>query len=237
MRPQAHKKAAIPYILSLPSTAGIATHTINSIFAAWAVLLSEYQGSPNVILWTDFFPREQRQDGKTPHDLQVDRDLTVGTFLESIEGKFETTKLCTSLHSTTPDTEPLRPKCRFSITTSLEPENSAPGDLATLGECAVEMYHEISSDNGWVSILSMSDKLDELQVERFGQQFEHTLNQVRSLTCLNSKLQDLETVSTTDRADLIRWNGDLPENVYECVHELIQVVVSFQSCLDMEIRS
>ena len=85
---------------------------------------------------------------------------------------------------------------------------------------AVMVMCQLGSDNSIALEISFDSKvIDSAQMERIAAQFEHVIDQVCKST--NRNVEDVETVSAQDLAELWKWNANVPTPISVCLHELI----------------
>ncbi|KAK8115446.1 hypothetical protein PG984_011948 [Apiospora sp. TS-2023a] len=65
-----------------------------------------------------------------------------------------------------------------------------------------------------------SNVIDAVQMGRMAAQFEHVIRQLCA-TNAPRKIEDIETISSQDLAELWEWNATVPETISKCVHDLI----------------
>ncbi|KAK7991221.1 Nonribosomal peptide synthetase 13 [Apiospora saccharicola] len=65
-----------------------------------------------------------------------------------------------------------------------------------------------------------SHVVDSVQMGRMAAQFEHVIRQLCAAKAPR-KIEDVETVSAQDLAELWEWNATVPETISACVHDLI----------------
>lgn len=65
-----------------------------------------------------------------------------------------------------------------------------------------------------------SHVIDAAQMGRMAAQFEHVIRQLCASD--NQKVEDVETISSQDLAELWKWNATVPPTISACVHDLIR---------------
>ncbi|KAK8085892.1 hypothetical protein PG997_007163 [Apiospora hydei] len=85
---------------------------------------------------------------------------------------------------------------------------------------AVMVMCQLTTSSGIELEISFdSNVIDAVQMERIAAQFEHVIRQI--CTSDTQKVEDIETVSTHDLAQLWNWNSIVPVTISACVHDLI----------------
>lgn len=99
-----------------------------------------------------------------------------------------------------------------------EAENSWKGRLDS---CAMVVESYVHANRTNLCIRFDSSVVEELQVTRMVNQFEHILHQLLSLDIREQKIRALAVASPCDVRDIWTWNAMVPEPVKACVHHWI----------------
>ena len=97
---------------------------------------------------------------------------------------------------------------------------SATRDLDDSNPNAIMIMCQLTNMNGLQLEFSFDSRVvDAAQMERIASQFEHVLRQV----CVGTTqpVDQVQTLSGTDLAELWKWNSSVPPAIPECVHGLI----------------
>ncbi|KAI1880214.1 hypothetical protein JX265_001835 [Neoarthrinium moseri] len=86
---------------------------------------------------------------------------------------------------------------------------------------ALTLYCYLEADGVHIHAVFDSAVLRKDRVARILGQFEHMLLQLCDATNLTAKVSDLEVASAQDMTDIWRWNGQVPQTLDTCVHDMI----------------
>ncbi|KAJ6089555.1 hypothetical protein N7467_004771 [Penicillium canescens] len=240
--------ASIWHRMSFPrakSAAGSEQITLSThVRLAWAVLVSQYTDSPDVIFGVTVAGR-----GAPVRSIETMTGPTIATVPLRVRldwertGEHHLTRMQVQAIQIIPHEQlglqritQLGPdeaaSCQFQSLLVIQPEEEdgelpeifdrcdhKPQQALAFGSYAITLICQLSSDSITVEASYDPVVISEDQIQRMLYQLEHTLRQVHHAP--HVPLKDVETISSVDLADLHRWNGTLPPQIDRCAHELI----------------
>ncbi|KAL3421182.1 hypothetical protein PVAG01_07627 [Phlyctema vagabunda] len=218
--------------------------TSNLVRAAWALTLSLYTGSHDVVFGETLSGRNVSVKGihsligptitTVPIRVKIDRGTFSSQYLQQIQDKsiemmaFEHAGLRRIMQLS----ESARTACAFQTSIIVQAATEATG-LERLGcrryndmldsyqPYALNVEFELHASGGTV-ITSFDDQvIDRLQVQRTIAQFCQILQKL-SLEEAAVTVGDLATITPEDLTEIRQWNQTPPAPLHECVHEAFQ---------------
>lgn len=109
---------------------------------------------------------------------------------------------------------------------SLGDENIAnPDDInAAFSNYVLQLCCDLGKDDLTVSLVADTKVINEIQLQRIQQQFEHVIR-LLCKTKSDVKLGHISMTCPQDRQEIWRWNASVPEIAAACVHDLIGEIV------------
>lgn len=231
-------------IREVPFTAPSQTSTTTAsiIRAAWALLISNYTNSDDVVFGETFsgrsvpIPGIEGMIGNTittlPVRIRVNKNNSIKTFLHQVHdqissmiqyeqiGLQELKKLSSDTHTA----------CDFQHIIIIQPDDSWGHELTKLGIKPVNMEIEnfysyaltmefTILENGIRLKAAFDNKIiDDLQMNRILNQFEKVLGYLQD-GISSATLDSAFSITAEDRVEIDEWHKPLPKPVKECVHE------------------
>lgn len=226
------------------------------IHAAWALTLTKYQDSGDVVFGAGLASGED--DDQTfaptlsvvPQRINVDDlDCSISRFVKEVETQIRSagTHAEYGIDSIKAINEACAAACRFQnlLIVHSQPKHEAAGERTafTLGEetetgknpsqvirdYALVLEVTASPDNGSLSVEVGYDPvvLEQVQVRRLLDHFEHVLLQTSDITS-ESPLRNIYHIAPSHWEELQQWNGNVPEPLMKGVHELFESRVDAQ---------
>ncbi|CAI7609080.1 unnamed protein product [Penicillium viridicatum] len=221
------------------------------IRASWAILTARYMDSDDVVFGAMVTGRQAPLQGldrvvaplinAVPVRVKLDFQESVDSLLANIQKQsidmiaYEQTELLTIRHINTNTDR----GSRFNALLVVQPASqgqtddhpngpyehprelvSATRDLDNSNPNAIMIMCQLTNMNGLQLEFSFDSRVvDAAQMERIASQFEHVLRQV----CMGTTqpVDQVQTLSGTDLAELWKWNSSVPPAISECVHGLI----------------
>ena len=100
-------------------------------------------------------------------------------------------------------------------------KDSQSDSMGIYNSYAMMIICQLEESGAELKINFDSGAIEEDEVQRLAQQFEHLLRQMCSEKCGQSKIRDLSLLTSEDLVDIWAWNRDLPPAATECVTSLI----------------
>lgn len=228
----------------------------NVLRAAWAMTLSQYLGSRDVVFGATLSGRNAPVAGITeliaptittvPIRIHVDRDDEVAAYLGAIQSQavemipYEHTGL-QDIRNIVPDLHPATDIKHVLIIepspTGKEDAHRVPGmDLVDTAVDAFDTFaltlqcHLPSENGGPLKVEARFDShvVAEPQVEVLLRQLQHWMSQFLDPANRDKHLHTLEAVTSTDLAEIKTRNADTPVRDMTCLHHLVRSVVRSQ---------
>ncbi|KAE8333055.1 hypothetical protein BDV39DRAFT_199406 [Aspergillus sergii] len=179
---------------------------------AWAIILSKYHGSDEVVFWSTVLQPEMHDlPGLAPIRLQLQAGSCVRDILRELELK--------------PQLDAKKPvhdgMDGFQSALLINPPNGLlERDLmALLPRGALVIVSQTQTSPMTQKILCDPSHTQSTTAERILEQHSHVLTELSGNT--DALLQDLNLMSPRDLKDLDRWHRKIPIRLDECVHDLI----------------
>lgn len=244
-------------IMLQPAALGSSSMPTALIHVAWALTLTKYQDSGDVIFGAGLKAEEDRQTTLGPSHAVVplrininDLDCPISRFVQSVEAQTRSSGAHTEcgIEKIKTINEFCAAACRFQNLLIVYPQSkddsSSDRSAFSLGEAAeigcknprqVIRDHALvlevttSADNSTIDVEVGYDPvvLEQVQVQRILDHFEHVLLQICDASP-NSLLRDIDHVSFTHWEELQSWNANVPEPLEKGVHELFESRVDAQ---------
>lgn len=233
----------LPLSRDLPSSITIST----MIRAAWSMIVARYMDSSDVTIGVTMSGRSVPISGITemlgptiatmPVRVRLDTNQKVQEFLETIQR--QATEMITheqyGLQNIQSITNDASMACKFQNLLIIQPMDESPecnSDVGTLREIPMDFPNYLTYALT-VECILMPDALkvemgfdmaviDELQIGRVLQQFEHVLCQIHTRSNWEKCLNDIELISPSDKEEIMQWNREVPAIEEVCVHQLIE---------------
>lgn len=219
--------------------------------AAWALVLSGWAGSTDVVFGAVVSGRNQSIDRvreilaptlkMVPVRVNIENRKSVGQFVEDMFAQAQTMKAYehVGFHSISQMGDEAREACNFQTVFSVQPCDYASvigGHLGTWKSTVTDTLfssHAISTEaiicNGGVNIRATYDSqvIEQWAMERMIAQFCSVIEQLLTKPSEQS-LRQIEMVADEDVEDIWKLNAELPPAVDSCVHGLIEQTVQKQ---------
>lgn len=226
--------------------------------AAWALLLSAYSGSNTVVFGATVSGRQAAVVGvegmpgptiaTTPVRVDVDVDGTVEEMLREVQRRaienapYEQT----GLQNIRRIDEQTSKACDFQTLLVIQPaykedvagelfsgrlaghERGMDGTMNAYNTYAVMVEADMESDGIRLRLSHDSTVVDRTQAERMLAHLKHLLRQMMAPEGARQRVRQVNTVSAEDLQSIWTWNGELPQTVDSCVHDLIAETVRRQ---------
>ncbi|KAI3396521.1 hypothetical protein diail_12045 [Diaporthe ilicicola] len=227
------------------------------VHGAWALTLSKYQDSGDVIYGAGLAPDQDEQPtlGPTlavvPQRINLDDlDCSISRFVEAVEAQTRSASAHAEcgIDGIKTINESCAAACRFQnlliVHSQPQDESAAITKVAfTLGEEAETGKNPSQAIRDYALVLEVTASPDEatlsvdvgfdpvvleqVQVQRLLDHFEHVLLQTSDVTS-ESPLRDIHHIAPSHWEELQRWNGNVPEPLEKGVHELFESRVDSQ---------
>lgn len=226
------------------------------IHAAWALTLSKYQDSGDVVFGAGLVSGEDDEQtfaptlSVVPQRVNVDDlDCSISHFVKDVETQARSAAAHAryGIDSIKAINEACAAACRFQnlLIVHSQPKHEAVGvkTAFTLGEetetgknpsqvirdYALVLEVTASPDNANLSVDIGFDPvvLEQVQVRRLLDHFEHVLLQTNDITS-ESPLRSIYHIAPSHWTELQEWNGNVPEPLMKGVHELFESRVDAQ---------
>lgn len=226
------------------------------IHGAWSLTLTKYQDSGDVIYGAGM-ASDGDDDTSFAPSLSVfpqrinidDLDSSISQFVQAVED--QTQSACAhaeyGIDGIKSINESCAAACRFQNLLIVHPQSEQETEntrsVFTLGEetetgknpsqvvrdYALVLEVTPSPDNGTLSLEVGFDPvvLEEVQVRRLMDHFEHVLLQTSDITS-DSALRNINHIAPSHWEELQQWNGNVPEPLMKGVHELFETRVDAQ---------
>ncbi|KAK2767670.1 NRPS [Arachnomyces sp. PD_36] len=209
---------------------------------AWAVLLSRYTGAQDALFGVTQTGRNAAIAGITemlgptiatvPLRVALDHEAPITNFLEGIQK--QTTDMIRYEHAGLQNIQRLSPQareaCAFSNILVIQPDGQT--DIDFLGTQKVRDMDKnslgfglgieciLKADSIFVTAGFDGRLIPEEQMQRMLHQFAAAVQQLNLE--LPQTIGDIMLFSPEDKAEVLRWNSNMPERVNECAHDVIQ---------------
>ena len=246
----------IRYDMKLAKTAGAEFTLSTEIRAAWALLLSQYETSTEVIFGTILsgrtIPVDDIEDvmGPTfttvPIRLRTEKNQKINDFLTYVQQ--QNVEMMPHEHTGLQNISTINSDCRIACNfrnilviqaaegsdqaianagLGLEKVSTGIDDFLNYG-LAVECT--LGTDTVMTQISYDPAVMEVSQAELLARQLEHILQQIHSLSGAEEsmKLSDVDLLSKTDRELLTDWNSQAPLRSDTFIHQLVEKQVSAQ---------
>ncbi|PLB49063.1 putative aminoadipate-semialdehyde dehydrogenase [Aspergillus steynii IBT 23096] len=218
------------------------SHLSSFVAAAWALTTGVYTGSENVAFGLVLSGRSSTLNGlenalgptlaEVPVQVNLPRNLTVEKLIKdrattlrqlqthhtlqygikSIGSLSDAAHIASGFHALLN----IRPPLPIATeATDVQFERL----LWPQGSFSLELVCSLYDDGILVEPRNDPDVLDERQLDRVLNQFEHTL-QLLTEVPLHTKLGQLQLLNSHDRAEILEWNTNIPEPIEKCVHDV-----------------
>lgn len=233
----------LPVPKSLPSNITIST----MIRAAWSMLVARHMDNSDVTFGVTMSGRSVPISGITemlgptiatmPVRVRLGSDQKVRQFFEEIQR--QATEMISheqygiqNIQRINNDTHMA---CNFQNLLVVQPmleSRESSNDVDTLLEVPMDFPNYLTyaltiecmlmPDGLKVEMGFDQSVIDERQVERILQQFEHVLCQMHARSNWEKCLKDIQLISPADKEEIMRWNREIPIIQDVCVHHLIE---------------
>lgn len=226
------------------------------IHAAWALTLSKYQDSGDVVFGAGLTSGEEDEQtfaptlSVVPQRVNVDDlDCSISHFVKDVETQIRSAGAHAEygIEGIKAINEACAAACRFQnllvVHSQSKHEPAGAKTAFTLGEktetgknpsqvirdYALVLEVTASADNGALSVEVGFDPavLEQVQVKRLLDHFEHVLLQTSDITS-ESPLRNIYHIAPSHWEELQQWNGNVPEPLMKGVHELFESRVDAQ---------
>ncbi|OJJ32580.1 hypothetical protein ASPWEDRAFT_44725 [Aspergillus wentii DTO 134E9] len=209
------------------SHASVTTST--AIRVAWAMLLSRYVDTSDVILGVDV-GKHAMGWGTVPMRVALDWEATVSQVLEGVEshsGAMEPFEQV-ALHRIQQMSDEARQACQFQtvlVESTGEQDTQMPKHLDGFG-----MVIEFFSHNDGLHLQVNFDlnMIQEAHVHRIVRQFDHIVQQLGAERNRMAKIKDIPLASEQDMRNIWAWNHSVPQSVEGCMHDQIAAMAREQ---------
>lgn len=233
--------SSIRYIMSSPTEANLGITTTILARAAWALLLSEYEGSDDITFGNSLHGRNSLPDhlqdvvGPTvttlPIRVRIDRTQTILGFLDDLQTQFSAMIPYEQfgLSKILAMNQEVKNAASFRTLLIVQVSNTKSLDEEGLRLEEVERsLHEyplvltLMPGGSQTEIIATfdSDVISSSQVGKIVRQFEHTIHALCAVPT-DAKVGDLNLASEEDKAIMFRWNARHHKAFDICVHDLI----------------
>ena len=233
----------LPLPKSLPSNTTIST----MIRAAWSMIVARHMDTSDVTLGVTMSGRSVPISGITemlgptiatmPVRVRLDSNQKVQKFLEVIQ--HQATEMIPheqyGLQNIQRINSDTYMACNFQNLLVVQPmleSDTSIDDVNALREVPMDFPNYLTygltvecvlmPDGLKVEMGFDSIVIDERQVERILQQFQHVLHQMHLRSNWEKCLKDIELISPADKEEVMRWNSGIPAVQDICVHHLIE---------------
>jgi amino acid adenylation domain-containing protein len=226
------------------------------IHGAWALTLTKYQDSGDVVFGAGLSPEGEDQQSfaptlsVVPQRINVDDlDCSISRFVQAVEAQVQSAaahaecgidkikainESCAAasrfqnlliVHSQ-PEYKPASAKITFTLG---EESETGKNPSQVVRDYALVLEVTASPDNGTLNVEVGYDPvvLEEVQVRRLLDHFEHVLLQTSDITS-ESPLRNIYHIAPSHWEELQQWNGNVPEPLMKGVHELFESRVDAQ---------
>lgn len=242
-------------VLQNPAPTSLSTFTA-WIHGAWALTLTKYQDSGDVIFGAGLVSEEVDQAtfaptlSVVPQRINIDDlDWSISRFVQGVEA--QTQAACAhadyGIDSIRTINESCAAACRFQnlLVVHSRPEHQTGNSRTafTLGEEAETVKNPSQVIRDYALVLEVSATpdnsaltvdvgfdpvvLEQVQVRRLLDHFEHVLRQTSDITS-DSPLRNIYHIAPSHWEELQKWNGNVPEPLEKGVHELFEARVDAQ---------
>lgn len=219
------------------------------IHAAWALTLTKYQDSGDVVFGAALAPCEDDDETFAPTRTVVpqrinvdDLDCSISHFVKAVEAQVQSASAHADygLERIRAINESCTAACTFQNLLVVHPQQAkhvSKGAL-TLGEeadtgknpshvvrdYALVLEATLSPDSGTLSVEVGFDPvvLEQVQVRRLLDHFEHVLLQTGDTASSEQPLRNIYHVAPSHWEELQQWNGSVPGPLMKGVHELFE---------------
>ena len=227
---------------SLVRRQGMGVTTPSLIRAAWALTISAYTNSEDVVFAETVTGRDASVTGivdmigpafaTIPVRVQTPRGLAVGEYLSSLQNGFtetmpyqhaglqrikrissDTKKACDFQNLIAINTEP-----PIAANDFWQAENLETDDFFTY---ALTVSFDVGATDVEVSAHYDPNVLPEWHLKRLVRYFESVLTRLGSADGTSLALGDVRTIHGEDQSCIQRWNGKTPVTVNSCIHGLV----------------
>lgn len=242
-------------VLQNPAPTSLSTFTA-WIHGAWALTLTKYQDSGDVIFGAGLASEEVDQAtfaptlSVVPQRINIDDlDWSISRFVQGVEAQTQAASAHADygIDSIRAINESCVAACRFQnlLVVHSQPKHQT-GNIRTaftLGEeaetgknpsqvirdYALVLEVRATPDNGALTVDVGFDPvvLEQVQVRRLLDHFEHVLRQTSDITS-DSPLRNIYHIAPSHWEELQKWNGNVPEPLEKGVHELFEARVDAQ---------
>lgn len=258
--PAAHETLSSSYTqksIVLQSSAPKSSSTMAAwIHAAWALTLSKYQDSGDVVFGAGLVSGEDDEHNfaptlsVVPQRINVDDlDCSISHLVKDVETQARSAASHAEygIDSIKAINEACAAACRFQnlLIVHFQPKQETVGakigftlreetetgknPSQVIRDYALVLEIKASPDNGSLSVEVGFDPvvLEEVQARRLLDHFEHVLLQTSDITS-ESPLRNIYHIAPSHWEELQQWNGDVPEPLMNGVHELFESRVDAQ---------
>ena len=233
----------LPLLKELPSSTTIST----VIRAAWSLIVARHMDSSDVTIGVTMSGRSIPISGITemlgptiatmPVRVRLSFDQKVREFFEVIQS--QATEMISheqyGLQNIQCINDDTHMACSFQNLLVVQPmieSDSTINDVDTLCEVPMNFPNYLTYGLTIECILMPEglkvemgfdqSVIDERQVERILQQFQHVLYQLHARSNWEKFLKEIEIISPADKEEIMRWNCEVPTIQNDCVHRLIE---------------
>ncbi len=232
----------IEYTAPLTRRPGMDITTPSLIRAAWALTVSAYSNSEDVVFAETVTGRDAPISGivdmigptfaTMPVRVQIRRDLTVAEYLKNLQDGF--TEAIPYQHAGLQRIKRINSDtskaCEFQNLIAITSETPNAGNDFWQAENvetnnffthALTVSFDASATQVKMSAYYDSDVLPEWHIQRLVRYFESVITRLNSTDGISMTLGDVRTIHDEDHASIQQWNYKRPVSVNECIHELI----------------
>lgn len=231
------------HIMPLARRIGMEVTTPSLIRAAWALTISAYSNSEDVVFAETVTGRDAPVPGivdmigpafaTIPVRVRTHRDLTVAEYLKNLQDGFTEAMAYqhAGLQRIKRISSDMAKACHFqnliAINTEApdagndfwQAENLETDDFFTY---ALTVSFDVSATEVSLSAHYDPDVLPEWHLKRLVGYFESAITRLNSTDGVSLKLGDVRTVHAEDHASIQQWNCKHPVLVNKCIHELVR---------------
>ena len=221
------------------------------IRAAWALLVGRYADSNDIIFGATLagrnapIPNIDTMIGPTittiPVRIRWNRTCTIDTFLQDVQA--QSVAMIPFEHSGLQNiqnvSEEARAACQFQSILIIQPLPNRKthglfsagkimaAELADYGSHALLWQFMLTDDEVIVKATYDENVVNHLQAQRYLHQFEHVMRQLCSSDG-STTLDDLETISAADKAEISKWNASPLTPVDSTFHNMFKTQVQLR---------
>ncbi|KAK1138566.1 Nonribosomal Peptide Synthase (NRPS) [Aspergillus melleus] len=220
------------------------SHLSSFVAAAWALTTGVYTGSENVAFGLVLSGRSSALNGlenalgptlaEVPVQVQLPRNLTVEKLIKDRATALRQLQTQPTLQYGIQSIGALSDAARiasgFQALINIRPPLPIAAEATDVqferllwpqGSFSLELVCSLYDDGILVEPRNDPAVLDERQLDRVLNQFEHTLQLLTEVPS-QTKLGQLQLLNQRDRAEILEWNKSIPDPVEKCVHDVFR---------------